>query len=148
MAATKKTAGPTEAFETLTAMNPESFKEGYEKFAEGVSTVADFQKEAMDALMASAGAFAKGVEKLASEQTAFTKAAFEDTVANAKAAASAKSVQEAIDLNGEFVRTTVEKNLGQVNKVAELWITSAKETVEPLTGHYGAMVEKIQAYRP
>lgn len=148
MTASKKTEKATDAFETLTTVNPEAFKEGYEKFAEGVSTFADFQKDTYEAFVASAGAFAKGFEKLASVQTTFVKAAFEDTVANAKAVASAKSPQEAFDVNNEFARNAVENNLGQVSKAADLWIETSKETVEPLSARYSEMVEKIQAFRP
>jgi phasin family protein len=146
MAAAKKTA-TAEMFD-MKAFGPESFKEGYEKFAEGVSSFADFQKESLNALMASASAFAKGVEKLTAEQAAFTKASFEDTVATAKAAAATKTLQEAIELNSDFVRASVEKNLGQINKVADIWTSTAKDTVEPLTVRYTELVEKIQAYRP
>ena len=147
MAATKKTTTAAEAFD-FKAFSPESFKDGYEKFAEGLTAVADFQKESLNAVMASAGAFAKGVEKLTAEQTAFSKAAFEDTVANAKAAAGSKTVQEAFELNSDFVRSSLEKNLGQINKVADIWSETTKETVEPLTARYSELVEKIQAYRP
>lgn len=145
MAAAKKNTA--DAFD-IKALSPESFKEGYEKFAEGVSTMADFHKESLNAMMASAGAFAKGVEKVTAEQASFSKAAFEDTVATAKAAAGSKTVQDAIELNSEFMRTTVEKNLGQINKVADIWAATAKDTVEPLTERYSDLVEKIQAYRP
>lgn len=145
---TKKAAGEGAGFEAMAGVNPEAFKEGYEKFAEGVSTVADFQKASIEALMASAGAFAKGVEKLTNEQTAFLKAAYENGVATAKAASSSKSAQEAFEINSEFVRDSLERNLGQVNKVADLWMETAKETAEPLTARYSEMVEKIQSYRP
>lgn len=148
MAATKKVADQTEAFEKLTGIGADSYKEGYEKFAQGVSAVADFQKGSMEALMASAGAFAKGFEKLTSEQTSFAKTAFEEVVANAKASSTSKSVQEAIDLNSDFVRKSIEKNLAQVTKVADIWVETAKETAEPLTAQYGELVEKIQAFRP
>ena len=145
---TKKTTKEATGFETMTSFGPENFKEGYEKFAEGVSSMADFHKESLNAFMASAGAFAKGFEKLTSEQSAFSKAAFEDTVASAKAAASAKTLQEAIELNSDFMRESVEKNLGQINKVADICAATAKDTVEPLTARYSELVEKIQAYRP
>ena len=148
MTAAKKTTSETNAFETMATLNPEAFKEGYEKFAEGVSTMADFHKSSLEAVMASAGAFTKGMEKLASEQTAFVKASFEDGVATMKAASASKTTQEAIDINTEFFRTSVEKNLGQVNKVADMWIETAKETVEPLSARYSDLVEKIQSYRP
>ena len=148
MAAAKKTTTKAaDAFE-IKAFSPESFKEGYEKFAEGVSSFADFQKESLNALMVSAGAFTKGFEKLTAEQTAFSKAAYEDTVATAKAASASKTVQEAFELNSDFVRLSVEKNLGQINKVADICAETAKDTVEPLSARYSELVEKIQAFRP
>ncbi len=145
---TTKSASDKTSFESLNGFGPESFKEGYEKLAESVSSVAEFQKGSLEAVMASAGAFAKGFEKLANEQTAFLKAAYEDSVATAKAASASKSVQEAIEINSEFVRETMEKNLGQINKVADMWIETAKNSAEPLTERYSEMVGKIQAYRP
>lgn len=146
MATAKKTAGET--FETLTAMNPETLKEGYDKFAKGFSNLADFQKGAFEAWVASAGSLAKGVEKLTSEQTAFAKATYEDGVAAAKAAATSKSVQEALDIQSEYVRSTFEKNLSQFNKMADQWISTTKEAAEPLTSRYSEFVEMVQSYRP
>ena len=148
MAATKKTTNGFDAFESMTAFGPEAFKEGYEKIASSVSAMADFHKGTMEAAMASAGAFAKGFEKMTSENTTFAKSAFEESVANAKATAASKSPQEAFDLTSEFVRTSMEKNLGQINKVADICIETAKESSDPLTTHYGELIEKIQAYRP
>lgn len=148
MAATKKTTTAAADMFEFNGFGPDSFKDGYEKFAEGLTAVADFQKESLNALMASAGAFAKGVEKLTAEQTAFSKTAFDDTVANAKAAAGSKTVQEAVELNSDFMRTTIEKNLGQINKVADIWSETTKDALDPLTVRYSEMVEKIQSYRP
>ena len=148
MAATKKTEKTEQAFEEMTGFGADAFKEGYQKMAENMSGMADFQKGYVEAFMASAGAFAKGIEKLTSEQSSFAKSAFEDTVANAKAASSAKSFQDAIELNSEFVRTSVEKNMGQFTKVAEIFTETAKETAEPMTSHYNELVEKVQAFRP
>ena len=60
MATTKKATNGAEAFETLTTLSPESFKEGYEKFSEGFTTFADLQKNSMEAIMAATGAFKIG----------------------------------------------------------------------------------------
>ncbi|MGE0409593.1 MAG: phasin family protein [Amphiplicatus sp.] len=148
MATAKKTAGVADAFESLTAMNPEVFKEGYDRFAKSISSFADFQKNSLEALMASAGSFAKGVEKLTTEQAAFAKASYEDSVAAAKAAAASKSVQEALDIQSDYVRTTFEKNLGQFNKIADQWVSTTKAAAEPLTARYGEFVDIVQSYRP
>lgn len=147
--AAKKTAegAAIDAFETLTTFSPDAFKDGYEKFAKGLSSLADFQKGSVEAFMASAGVFAKGFEKAASTQVGFAKEQFEEGVATAKAAAASKSVQEALELQNEFVRSAVEKNLGYATKLADHWTSVAKEATDPLTKRYGEFVELVQSYR-
>lgn len=148
--AAKKSAvesATTEAFESLTAFSPDAFKDGYEKLAKGMSSFADFQKGSVEALMASAGAFAKGFEKAAATQAGFVKEQFEEGVATAKAAAASKSVQEALELQNEYVRTMFERNLGQATKLADHWSAVAKDAADPLTKRYGEFVELVQSYR-
>ncbi|MFQ5563504.1 MAG: phasin family protein [Parvularculaceae bacterium] len=147
-AKTAETTKAAETFESLTTVNADAFKDGYEKISKGMTDFADFQKGAFEAVMSSASAFAKGVEKVAAENTAFGKAALEESVAAAKEAATAKSVQEALDANAAFVRASVEKNLGQFNKVTDLWMETTKEAAEPLTARYNEFVELVQSYRP
>lgn len=142
---TKKTT-TAEGFETL-GFSPESFKDGYEKFAKSLNSFADFQKGSLEAMMASANTVAKGFEKAASAQAGFVKEQYEETVALAKAAAASKSVQEAIELQSEFAKTAFERNLGIVTKLADHWNGVAKEASEPLTKRYGEFVEMVQAYR-
>lgn len=146
---TKKTAesANAETFEALTALSPDAFKDGYEKFAKGMNSWADFQKSSAEALMASAGVVAKGFEKAASTQVSFVKEQMEEGVAVAKAAAGSKSVQEALELQNEFVRTAFEKNLGHASRLVDHWTGVAKEASDPLTKRYGQFVELVQSYR-
>lgn len=145
----KKTDGVSvnETLETMTSFNPESVKDGYEKFAKGMNSWAEFQKGSVEAIMASAGVMAKGLEKAASTQVGFVKDQFEEGVAAAKAAASSKSVQEAIELQNEFVRASFEKSLGHATKLADHWTSVAKEAADPLTRRYGEFVEMVQSQR-
>ncbi len=148
MAAAEKTAGATDNFEAFTTINPDTFKEGYEKLSEGVTALADFQKSTYEAILASANVFYKGVEKVATDSTAFTKTAMEEGVEATKAATSSKNIQEVFEANNQFVQSTVEKNLGQINKMADLWIETSKKAAEPLTARYNEFVELVQSYRP
>ncbi len=148
MATAKKAESAANNFDAFASINPEAFKEGYEKFAEGVSAVADYNKGALEAVIAAAGAYSKGVEKLTAENAEFVKASYERAVSAGKAVTGAKSAQEAFDIQSDFARESVEKNLNQANKVADLWIDTTKETVAPLTERYSELVEKIQSYRP
>ncbi len=147
--ANKKTVegAATEAFESLTSFSPDAFKDGYEKFTKSMSSFADFQKSSVEAFMASAGVLAKGFEKAATTQTAFVKEQFEESVATAKAAASSKSLQEAVELQNDFARATFEKNLGHVTALTDHWTSVAKEASDPLTKRYGEFVEMVQSYR-
>lgn len=147
MAAKKSAETAAESFEALTAFSPDTFKDGYEKFSKGLNSWADFQKNSVEALMASAGVVAKGFEKAASAQASFVKEQFEEGVATAKAAVASKSVQEAIELQNEFVRTAFEKNLGHATTLADHWTGVAKEAADPITKRYSEFVEFVQSYR-
>lgn len=148
MATAKKTAAPESGFETISAVSPDALKKGFEKFAKSMSDFADFQKSSLDAMLTSAGSLAKAVEKAASENSAFAKATYEDGVAAARAAAASKSVQEAFDIQSDYMRSAFEKGLNQFNKMADHWISTSKEVSEPLTARYGEFVEIVQSYRP
>lgn len=143
--ATKKTAA-AEGFETL-GFNTDSFKDGYEKFTKSMNSFADFQKGSLEAMMASTSAYAKGFEKAASAQASFVKEQYEETVALAKAASTSKSVQETIELQAEFARTALERNLALATKLADHWNGVAKEASEPMTKRYAEFVEMVQSYR-
>ena len=144
----KKTENGAEAFDAFKFGNPEFFTGGFEKMSERMTAFADFQKASYEAVVESASTFAKGVEKATSDQTAFVKESYEDGVAAAKAVTSSKSIQDAISVQNDYVRTAFEKNLKQFNKAADHWVALTKEISEPLTEQYGAFVEKVQAYRP
>lgn len=147
MATAKKTT-TANIFETGPAINADAWKDGYEKLTKGMSELADFQKESVEAVLASSGALAKGVEKAASEQTEFMKAAYEDGVAAFSAATNSKSVQEAFEAQSGYLRSAFEKNLGYFNKLTDHWMATGKEAVEPLKSRYGEFVEIVQSYRP
>ncbi len=144
MAARKTTAA--EGIETL-SFNTDSFKDGYEKFAKGLNSFADFQKSSLEAMMASSNTLAKGFEKAAADQASFVKEQYEETVALAKAASSSKSVQETIELQTEFARTAFERNLGLVTRLADHWNGVAREAAEPMTKRYAEFVDMVQSYR-
>lgn len=137
----------SEAFDAL-SINPEMFKDSYEKAAKGMAEFADFQKASLEAFMGAASTFAKGVEKAATEQASFTKESFEEGVAAAKATFTSKSIQEAMDVQTDFARSAFEKNLAQANKVTEHFTALGKDVAQPITDHYGTLVEKVQSFRP
>jgi phasin family protein len=138
----------TPAFDSFTAFTPEAFKTTYEKFAKGFSGLAELNKDAFEAMTASAGVFAKGVEKAATTQTTFMKEAFEDAVETAQAATASRDFQQAIELQSEFVRKRFEKQVNHATALVDHWSEVAREAGAPLSERYADFVEKVQTFRP
>lgn len=147
MSATKTTK-PAEMFDVASFMNPDALKGAFEKASESMRDVAAFQKDALEAMMSSAGVYARGVEKATGEQTTFVKEAFDDSAAAVKATTTASSVQEALEIQTEFARAAFEKNMSFASRIADHWTSVAKEAADPLAKRYGDFVEKVQTFRP
>ncbi len=145
---TKTAQSNGQGFDAFSMMNPEAFKDGYERFAKSATAFADFQKGSLEAVMACAGAYARGLEKAASEQTAFVKEAYEDGVSAAKSATSAGSVQEAFEVQSAYAQSALEKNMSFATKIADHWSGVTREATDPLSKRYGEFVEVVQTYRP
>jgi phasin family protein len=141
---------PTETLKTatdyLTASN-QAFKDNIEKSIAAMTEMNVHSKKNIEAMIAAATAAAKGAETLGARAMAFSKKSMEDQVAAAKALASAKSIQEAVELQTGFAKTAFETIVAEVNEVSETVSTSVKETLTPINERVTAFVERIQAPR-
>lgn len=136
-----------ETFETVTAASNEAMKEGFEKSLNALNDVSAFQKDTVDSVIASATAAGKSVETLNSNAIAYAKKAMEDSVAAAKNMASAKSVQELIEIHADYTKSTLDGYLAEVNKATDLMSAMVKDTLKPLNDRVAAAVEMMQSAR-
>src|SRR5579862_4034493 len=84
------------------------FKDGVEK---SMATFADINTQAkrnLEAVVASVTAATKGAETLGAQAMAFSKKSVEDQVAAAKTLSTAKSLQEAVELQTSFAKTSLD----------------------------------------
>ena len=146
MAAAKKDA-TQETLETVTAASNEAFKEGFEKSLSAVNEFSAFQKDTVDAVIASATTASKSIEELNSSAIAFAKKSMEDGVAAAKTMAGAKSVQELIEIQADFTKSSLDAYLSEVNKSSDLISSLMKESFKPLNDRMVAAVETLQSQR-
>ena len=133
--------------DTFTAASSAAFKEGVEKTLAGLNEANSVQKKNLEALIASVTAATKGAEALGAQAIAYSKAGFENQVAAAKSLASAKSVQEVVELQTAYAKTFLEGYLAEVGKMSETVSASVKDTVKPLNERVTAVVERLQAAR-
>jgi len=133
--------------DTFTTASSAAFKDGVEKSLAALNEANTVQKKNLEAVIASVTAATKGAEALGAQAIAYSKAGFETQVAAAKSLASAKSVQEVVELQTSFAKTFLEGYLAEVGKMSETVSASVKDTVKPLNERVTAVVERLQAAR-
>lgn len=105
--------------------------------------VAGFQKDNVEAIVASSTILTKGFEALTKEFVAFTQAQYEQSVTATKAIMAVKSVKELVDLQTEFAKTSFDALVAEATKVSETSMKVANEAAQPITARVNATVEKL-----
>ena len=146
--ATAKTArtakSATEAFEHVTAASSEAVRENIDRSLAAMSEVSAFGKQNVEAWVASATAAQKGMEALSARSVAFSKQAMENHVAAAKSIMTSKSVQEVVEKQTEYAKTSFEAYVAELTSVSELVSGLAKETFQPINERFNAVGQLIQ----
>jgi phasin family protein len=158
-AKTKRTAASTKYVEGAATVGQEAVDnfvkvgtESYEKaFVEAQNRMqeamkqyddlASFGQATLQAFVASGTACVKGYEQLTAEWMAFGKQSMEDSVAAARAAMTAKSLQDLMDLQTSFARSSLDAMVAQGTRISELATKVAQETAEPLNERFNAAVD-------
>jgi phasin family protein len=133
--------------EQFTAASGVAFKDGVEKTLAAFSEANTHSKKNVEAVVASVTAAAKGAETLGAQAMAYSKKTFDDQVAAARSLASAKSVQEVVELQTGYARSFLENYMAEFGKLTETVSSSVKDSMKPLNERVTDMVERIQAAR-
>jgi phasin family protein len=146
MAAAKKDPAK-EAIETVTAASHDAIKDGFEKSVNALNDFTAFQKDTVDAMIASATTTAKSVEEINTAAVAYAKKSMEDSVAAAKTMAGAKSVQELLEVQADYAKSSMDAYLAEVNRQSELMSGLMKQAFKPLNDRAAAAAELMQSQR-
>lgn len=133
------------AFENVTAASTEAMRDNLDRSIAAMSEVSAFGKENMEAFVASATAAQKGFEALSAAAFNFSRATMENNMTAAKALMSSKSVQELIEKQATYARTSFDSYLAEVNKMSDLVAGVTKDAMKPLNERMSAMSHLIQA---
>jgi phasin family protein len=92
-------------------------------------------KDNMDATMKSIGAASKGFQAIAAEVTNYSKKSFEDGTAAVERLLGAKTLEKAIEVQSDYVKTAYEGFVAEATKLGELYADLAKESYKPFEGY-------------
>lgn len=144
MAKSTKTANPFEAF---SANTPEAVRENMDRMMGLAGEMTELSREGFTAATESAQLSAKGMQEFNSRAMMFFQGAMQSGVEVSKSVATAKSVQEAMELQASFAKTAFDTYMKQVGEMAGLCATTMKDAAAPLNAHAGTVVEKFQAVK-
>lgn len=102
----------------------------------------DFQKlgkDNLDTCMKQFGTVSKGWQAIATEVADYSKKSFEHGSAALESLLGAKSLEKAIEIQSDYVKTSYEGFVAQSSKIGELYTDLAKETYKPFEG----MIAKV-----
>ena len=108
----------------------------FPKAVDNFDAVAKFNKDTVDAVLASGAIATKGFETVGEELAAAGKKAFEDGVATAKALTGVKTYQDLVELQTAFARQSFDQFVAGTTKISELSAKVATEAAGPLQARW------------
>lgn len=137
----------TKTVEEFTAEAQKSMENGVEKITKSMEDAATFNRDTMDAMVASSKRAAKAAEDMNAEIAAYTKRAYEDSLAAAKEMTASKSVTELFEKQTAFARTAMEAYIAEATKLNEMFAAAAKECFEPINARFTAATDMLKDVR-
>ena len=120
----RATAIPALTLQETTITPTQALDSGKATLNQGLNTVIhstqDFVaagKANLDAVGTAGRIWAAGVQELTQQFASTVKASYEDSVATFKAISTAKSIKEALDLQGTYVKSTFSKAVAESTKL-------------------------------
>lgn len=93
-------------------------------------------RKGMDVAFASFGAWAKGTQAIAVETVDYSKKSAEGCAAAWQKLMGAKSLENAIEVQSDYLKSSYEDFVAEATKLSELCIDLAKEAYKPFDGAF------------
>ena len=93
-----------------------------------------FGQENVDAAMKAFGTVSKGAQAIAVETADYAKKSFEQSTATLEKLLGAKTLDKAIEVQSDYLKSTYESFVAQSTKLGELYTNLAKDAFKPYEG--------------
>ena len=105
-------------------------------------------KDSMDMAMASFGAWTKNAQAIATEVADYSKKSFEGSAAAWEKLMGAKSLEKAMEVQSEYLKSSYEDFVAQSTKLGELYTGLAKEAYKPFEGVMAKAGNEVTSFAP
>lgn len=136
----------TAKVETFVADTQKAMTEQFEKFSKSLEGLTTFGQDNVDAFVKSSEIAAKAAEGIGTEISAYSKKAFEDSVAAAQDIASAKTMTELFEKQTSYAQSAFEGFVSQATKMNEIYVAAAKDISAPIGARVQAATEALKSF--
>jgi hypothetical protein len=91
-----------------------------------------FGKNSVDMALTSFGAWTKGAQAIAVEMVDYSKKSAESSAAAWEKLMGANSVEKALEVQSQYLRSSYEDFVAEATKLSELYIDLAKQAYKPI----------------
>ncbi|MGB6767220.1 MAG: phasin family protein [Methyloceanibacter sp.] len=89
-------------------------------------------KEGFDAVVRAYGQTNKGFQAIAAEVTDYSKTAFEDATRAFQQLVSAKSAEQAFEIQSQYTKKAYDAYIAEMSKLGQMWVDLAREAYKPV----------------
>lgn len=118
-------------------------KENMDKAMKTAEEFVSFGQGNFEAIMESGRVWAAGVQALSKQAAVTAQAALDDTLSGFKALAAAKTLKEALDIQGGLARANMEKAVAETGRFTDASMKLAEQALAPLAARMTAAVESF-----
>jgi phasin family protein len=105
-----------------------------------IEDMQQFGKDNMDATMKSFGSLSKSMQAIAVEVADYSKKMFENSTAATEKLIGAKSLEKAVEVQSDYVKSSYESFVAEATKLGELYADLAREVYKPFESQFGKVV--------
>lgn len=131
----------TENYEQAIAANKARYETMSAQYYKAYDEMTALGRGCIDAAVVAGTIAAKGMEDLGKAWLAFARTSADQSVETAKAVATAKTVQEVVDLQRDYAKSTIDGFVAESSKLSEMSMKVANEAFAPLNAKVNEAVE-------
>lgn len=109
----------------------------------GYEELADLGRENFAAVLRANAALSEGLEAIGKELIFYARTSFESAAETAAALLGAKTFEDLVQVNSDFARAYIERFIERSQKLSEMSMKVANETLAPLGSRVEATVQKL-----
>jgi len=131
-------------FEQTASVAKEQFEKTTAQLLKGYEDLQATSKANVEALVESSTIAAKGAEDLSREVVAFSQSVLDKSITTGKALLTAKSLQEVVELQNSFLKSSFDAFVAEATRIQELSVKVTNDALAPLSTRVSATVETLK----